>query len=120
MKARNPLLGKNAKWSAPISGVTKINFDAAYDAGSTHAATGVVARISDGEFVLAAARGYDNIQNPLTAETLAFRDAITEAVKEGWQHVHFETACQIGSGEAKENASNLVPLKGDWYCSFTI
>ncbi|XP_037478247.1 uncharacterized protein LOC119355530 isoform X2 [Triticum dicoccoides] len=84
--------------------------------GSTHAATGVVARISDGEFVLAAARGYDNIQNPLTAETLAFRDAITEAVKEGWQHVHFETACQIGSGEAKENASNLVPLKGDWYC----
>lgn len=40
--------------------------------------------------MIGAAREYENVQNPLTTETLAFRDGVTNAAREGWQQVHVE------------------------------
>ena len=79
-----------------------------FDTGYSHAATGMVAMTSHGEFLLA--------PNPLTAETLASRDSITEAVKEGWYHsmsilkqiVKFWLAC--GSLGRKKDRSEVMGL----------
>ena len=55
----------------------------------------MVGRGFDGEFVLAAGRGYENVQNHSTPETLAFRDGVTIAAREGWQQINVETDCQV-------------------------
>ena len=114
-----------ARWRQPDPGITKVNVDAAYSSDSALATTGLIARGTGGEFKLAAARRYENIPNPLMAETLALRDGVRLAAVEGWDQLEFESDCQVlvmlsgrmtgrklldFSVKLKSLANNLPPL----------
>jgi ribonuclease HI len=77
------------KWQRPPDGVVKINSDGDVNVNDNLAATGVVAR-EGVVFRGATGKTYRGVSDPLTVESLAFRDDVVYARSRGFTNVVFE------------------------------
>jgi ribonuclease HI len=77
------------RWQRPPDGVVKINSDGAINVNDNLAATGAVAR-EGVVFRGATGKTYRGVSDPLTVESLAFRDAVVYARSRGFTNVVFE------------------------------
>jgi hypothetical protein len=80
-------------WHGPAPGVVKLNSDGAVRSDQGFAAGGGVARDVDG-FRGAWCRIYQDIVDPLSSETLAFRDAASFAKQMGFTRITCESDCE--------------------------
>jgi hypothetical protein len=87
-------LRQPCKWTSPIQGVVKINFDGAICEIDSRAASGVVAR-DHNTFIGATTKVYEGVLEPLIVEALAARDACVYDVQRGFDRVVLVTDCQV-------------------------
>jgi ribonuclease HI len=73
----------------------KVNSDAAFDAGSGTGGSGVVIRGHQGQLIAAGARWLDHVADPLSAETIAMKEALELTVEVGADQVIMETDCAV-------------------------
>jgi hypothetical protein len=72
---------EESKWCSPAHGTMMLNKDGAIDLSRGIAGAGIVVRNNVGEFLAAACRRYNYVDDPFTIELLACRDAMLVAVQ---------------------------------------
>ena len=82
------------KWVPPELDWVKINTDGALDCRAGTAGAGMVARNHLGMVLAGCCRRYGMIQDPLTIELLACRDALELTKQRGVNRLILETDCQ--------------------------
>lgn len=83
--------GSQAKWSKPLQGELKCNWDAAINTQQKRSGVGVVVRDEDGSTVkIALARQYPGITNPTVTEALGTWQAVVLCSDFGLQHLNLE------------------------------
>jgi hypothetical protein len=87
-------LHEPCKWTSPIQGIVKINFDGAICEIDSRAVSGVVAR-DHNTSIGATTKVYEGVLEPLIVEALAARDACVYDVKRGFDRVVLVTDCQV-------------------------
>ncbi|KAL4271357.1 hypothetical protein GQ457_13G012300 [Hibiscus cannabinus] len=78
------------RWARPLQDRIKINVDGAFNPTSRKAAVGVIARNSHGMMVDGCAFQLEGSHTAESAEACAFKEGITLAIANGWNHVDFE------------------------------
>ncbi|MBA0880329.1 hypothetical protein Goshw_001945 [Gossypium schwendimanii] len=79
-----------SKWKHPPYQFVNINFDAAYDERSSHAALGIVARNSEGKVLLACSKIHNQVASAFAAEAIACRSATQLGIDMKWGNVIIE------------------------------
>lgn len=83
--------GENyVQWTAPPSGVVKINFDGAFDSARFCGGIGVVVRDDHGRLLLARMGPVLAAKSALMMEALTFREAVFVALRCGYTNVVFQ------------------------------
>jgi hypothetical protein len=77
-------------WTKPLSGVIKINWDAAMDTLTGKAGLGSIARDCEGRVVAMSSSIQQHITNPTTAETLAAWQAVVLGMQLGATYLELE------------------------------
>lgn len=95
---------------APHPDYIKINFDASYDMATGSGGWGALARNAEGEMVLAAAGGLQNMQDVMHAEASALLKAIQVTEHFGMGRVIFQTDCLSLQQATASSMSDRNPL----------
>ncbi|XP_059431505.1 uncharacterized protein LOC132165008 [Corylus avellana] len=95
------------RWSAPLQGWVKANWDAALDRKSGWMGLGVVIRDSQGNMVAARCEVQKGSLVPAAAEAQAFLLAVQLCRELGLEHVHFE-------GDAKAVIDSVISEQADY------
>jgi hypothetical protein len=90
--------------------VIKLNTDSAVLVDDGRAAARVVVR-NNGGFIMATAKVYEGIVDPLIIEALALRDACTLAAEKGYERVIFESDCEVLIKLLKNQGEDLSVIK---------
>lgn len=85
-----PNTGLLVKWVAPVGNVIKINFDGAFDTGSSRSASGVVAKNNVGKVLKVRTIIHANVSSAFAAEANACLQALHLALTGGWSDITVE------------------------------
>lgn len=115
-------------WRPPLPGVIKLNVDASYSQLSGYACAGIVGRNHKGEIVTGLTKKMF-ASSPLTAESLALREAISLAANLQLDQICLESDCldliracrgEFQQGEIMQLLQDIWFLKGSFRrCGFT-
>ena len=95
------------QWYPPLTGILKINTDAAFHQSSKEAQLGVVGRDSRGEIQFCATSKKNDILSPLHAELLAILYALQLAKIYDFKKVELETDSMVAVNEISKRSSSF-------------
>ena len=112
MPTLKPKPARNVRWQKPEEGWFKVNTDAAFDQGSCTGRARVVIRDHQGRIQAAAARWFDDVPDPLTAEALAAKEGIELALEIGCERVVLEVDSKMLHDSLQSSSSERTTIGG--------
>ena len=103
-------INSDAKWGKPVESWFRINFDAVVPCDDNVWGLTIVARSSNGEWLLGSAKQFFSRISDEVSEAIALLRFVSDAITRGWNFVEFEGDCLNVINLVKQGVVNLFKL----------